>query len=59
MAEARNNKAGRAPERVRRDPERTRARILEAARIEFARRGLGGARVAPITAPARAHKRKI
>ena len=52
-------RAGRAPERVRRNPERTRARILEAARIEFARRGLGGARVDQITARADSNKRMI
>jgi AcrR family transcriptional regulator len=46
-------------ERVRRDPERTRARILAAARIEFARQGLGGARVDQITARARSNKRMI
>jgi AcrR family transcriptional regulator len=50
---------GRAPARVRRDPERTRARILEAARIEFAQRGLGGARVDQITARAGSNKRMI
>jgi AcrR family transcriptional regulator len=52
-------KAGKAPQRVRRDPERTRARILEAARTEFARRGLGGARVDQITARAGSNKRMI
>ena len=45
--------------RVRRDPERTRARILEAARAEFARDGLGGARVDRITARAGSNKRMI
>lgn len=50
---------GKEPERVRRDPERTRARILEAARVEFARRGLGGARVDQITARAGSNKRMI
>ena len=52
-------KAGKGPQRVRRDPERTRARILEAARVEFARRGLGGARVDQITARAGSNKRMI
>jgi len=52
-------KAGKAPVRVRRDPQRTRARILEAARIEFARSGLGGARVDQITARAGSNKRMI
>jgi AcrR family transcriptional regulator len=46
-------------ERVRRDPVRTRARILEAARAEFAQRGLGGARVDHITARAGSNKRMI
>jgi len=64
MAEAKKSgkksaKAGTAPERVRRDPERTRARILEAARVEFARQGLGGARVDQITARAGSNKRMI
>jgi AcrR family transcriptional regulator len=64
MAERKKSKVGssktsKAPERVRRDPERTRARILEAARTEFARRGLGGARVDQITARAGSNKRMI
>jgi len=59
MAGKEESEAGRAPERVRRDPERTRARILEAARVEFARRGLGGARVDQITARAGSNKRMI
>ena len=64
MAERKKSKVGssktsKAPERVRRDPERTRARILEAARVEFARRGLGGARVDQITARAGSNKRMI
>jgi AcrR family transcriptional regulator len=52
-------RAGKAGGRVRRDPERTRARILEAARVEFARRGLGGARIDQITARAGSNKRMI
>ncbi len=56
---AASTKAGNAQARVRRDPERTRARILEAARIEFARRGLGGARIDQITARADSNKRMI
>lgn len=64
MAAKKNSKAREArtpaePGRVRRDPERTRARILAAARIEFARRGLGGARVDQITARANSNKRMI
>lgn len=43
----------------RRDPERTRARILEAAKAEFAERGLGGARVDRIARLAGANKRML
>jgi AcrR family transcriptional regulator len=42
-----------------RDPERTRARILEAAKAEFAAHGLGGARVDRIAAQADANKRML
>jgi AcrR family transcriptional regulator len=42
-----------------RDPDRTRARILEAATGEFARYGLGGARVDRIAARAKANKRML
>jgi AcrR family transcriptional regulator len=42
-----------------RDPERTRHRILEAATEEFARYGLGGARVDRIAARAGANKRML
>jgi AcrR family transcriptional regulator len=42
-----------------RDPERTRARILEAARAEFAAHGLGGARVDRIAVAADANKRML
>jgi AcrR family transcriptional regulator len=42
-----------------RDPERTRQRILEAATAEFARYGLGGARVDRIAARAGANKRML
>ena len=42
-----------------RDPDRTRARILDAATREFARYGLGGARVDRIAARARANKRML
>ena len=56
---SRASKASATPKRVRRDPERTCARILAAARIEFARRGLGGARVDQITARANSNKRMI
>jgi AcrR family transcriptional regulator len=42
-----------------RDPGRTRARILEAATGEFARYGLGGARVDRIASRAKANKRML
>lgn len=44
---------------VRRNPERNRERILGAAREEFARYGLGGARVDRIAARAGANKRML
>ena len=52
---------GRAPRRVasRRDPERNQGRILAAAQEEFARHGLGGARVDRIAARAGANKRML
>ena len=43
----------------RRDADATKARILKAAKTEFARLGLGGARVDEIAARARANKRMI
>jgi AcrR family transcriptional regulator len=42
-----------------RDPDATRLRILAAAKTEFARKGLGGARVDAIAARARANKRMM
>ena len=42
-----------------RDAEQTRKRILEAATVEFARKGLGGARVDEIAARSKANKRMI
>ncbi len=42
-----------------RDPDATRARILAAAKVEFARKGLGGARVDDIAARAKANKRML
>jgi AcrR family transcriptional regulator len=45
--------------RLVRDPERTRARILEAAKAEFAAHGLGGARVDRIAQAADANKRML
>lgn len=44
---------------VRRDPARNQARILAAATEEFARHGLGGARVDRIASAARANKRML
>jgi AcrR family transcriptional regulator len=44
---------------ARRDPEQNRERILEAALVEFARSGLGGARVDRIAARAGANKRML
>ena len=44
---------------MRRDPEATRARILEAATAEFAEYGISGARVNRIAAKARANKQLI
>jgi AcrR family transcriptional regulator len=42
-----------------RDPDATRARILKAAKAEFARKGLGGARVDDIAVRARTNKRML
>ncbi|SDR51747.1 transcriptional regulator, TetR family [Paraburkholderia fungorum] len=50
--------AGAAPPRQR-DPEVTRARILEAAKKEFAKLGLAGGRVEAIATRAKANKRMI
>ncbi len=47
------------PSNARRDPDRTRQRILDAATAEFARYGLGGARVDRIAARASANKRML
>jgi AcrR family transcriptional regulator len=62
---ARNAKAGTAkgdakPEgKATRDPEQTRQRILDAAKAEFSRVGLGGARVDRIALEAGANKRML
>ena len=48
-----------APGKRARDPERTRTSILDAATREFARHGLGGARVDRIAARAGANKRML
>jgi AcrR family transcriptional regulator len=49
----------RVPRSSRRDPARNRSRILKAAVAEFARHGLGGARVDRIAARAGANKRML
>jgi len=49
----------RRPAAAARDPQHTRARILAAAKAEFARGGLGGARVDRIAALAGANKRML
>ncbi|MER9683739.1 TetR family transcriptional regulator [Mesorhizobium sp. M0115] len=57
MTGEQNEKPGRKP-RIR-DAEATKARILEAAKKEFAKKGLGGARVDDIAEKAKANKRMI
>lgn len=52
-------KVSKAPKTRLRDAEATKARILEAAKREFAKNGLGGARVDVISEKARANKRMI
>jgi AcrR family transcriptional regulator len=52
-------KADGAPAPRQRDPEVTKARILEAAKKEFAKLGLAGARVEAISTRAKANKRMI
>jgi AcrR family transcriptional regulator len=54
-----NRDAGARRRSASRDPERTRAAILEAATAEFTSKGLGGARVDEIARRARANKRMI
>jgi len=53
------NASPRTAKRATRDPERTRARILRAAKAAFAKRGLGGARVDEIATRAKVNKRMI
>jgi AcrR family transcriptional regulator len=57
-AKGRRRRRGQAAPRTR-DPEGTRARILDAATQEFARSGLGGARVDRIAERAGANKRML
>ena len=57
MTGEQTEKAGRKP-RIR-DAEATKARILDAAKKEFAKNGLGGARVDDIADKAKANKRMI
>jgi AcrR family transcriptional regulator len=47
------------PKKKLRNPEETKRRILAAAKVEFARKGLGGARVDDIAARAKANKRMM
>lgn len=49
----------RAPEERQRDPERTKARILQAALEEFAAKGFAGARVSEIATRAGVNKQLI
>ncbi len=49
----------RPPEEPRRDPDETRARLLRAAKAEFAEKGLAGARVAAIAERAGVNKQLI
>ena len=51
--------AAAAPKGRPRDAEQTRKRILEAATVEFARKGLGGARVDAIALRSKSNKRMI
>lgn len=52
-------KPAKAPRVVKRDPEKTRARLLNAAVAEFSTRGYSGARTARIAKKARANVRMI
>jgi AcrR family transcriptional regulator len=47
------------PKKKLRNPDETKRRILAAAKVEFARKGLGGARVDDIAARAKANKRMM
>ncbi len=47
------------PRKKLRNPDETKRRILAAAKVEFARKGLGGARVDDIAARAKANKRMM
>lgn len=54
-----DTKADTTPPPRQRDPEVTRSRILEAAKMEFAKLGLSGARVEAIATRSKANKRMI
>ena len=56
---AATDRSATAPKPRTRDAEATKARILDAAKREFAKNGLGGARVDVIAEKARANKRMI
>lgn len=59
MAGTRQPRRAPRPEERQRDPERTRARILEAAKAEFGAKGFAGARVSDIAARAGINKQLI
>ncbi len=59
MAIAAETAPATAPKGRPRDAEQTRKRILEAATVEFARKGLGGARVDAIALRSKSNKRMI
>jgi AcrR family transcriptional regulator len=53
------NRNGKPPANLTRDPDRTRARILAAALVEFAAKGFAGARVDAIARRAKGNKRML
>ena len=59
MPDRSSSKAGSSGKGRSRDPGGTRERILKAAKVEFARLGLGGARVDAIALRSKANKRMI
>jgi len=59
MTTGRNPRRRLSPGERRRDPERTRARILDAAKVEFGAKGFAGARVSDIADRAGVNKQLI
>ncbi len=59
MTTGRNPRRTPSPGQRRRDPERTRARILDAAKVEFGAKGFAGARVSDIADRAGVNKQLI